>query len=99
MADYSAYTHNLVLNVALSTGVFGGLAALLMCGSRIVQMFKQRHPACDSIVAFVCTAGLVENVIFSTIAAMPTIVWIIGLVWWKLDSDPAVAPPNKEAFA
>ncbi len=96
LEDYSLYTHNLVLNVALSTGIFGGLAAILMCGSRILQMFQRRHPAGDAIVAFICITGLVENVIFSPIAAMPTIAWIVGLVWWSLDSDPAVVAPAGE---
>jgi O-antigen ligase len=95
LEDYSFYTHNLVLNVALSTGIFGGLAALLMCGSRFAQMFWRRHPAGDAIVAFICIAGLVENVIFSPIAAMPTMVWTVGLVWWSLDSDPAVVAPDR----
>ena len=82
------------MNVALSTGVFGGLVMLFMCVHRISMMRRRQHPLGDALVAYILINGLVENVIFSPIAAMPTIVWVLALFWWQFD-DPA-AKWNKD---
>jgi O-antigen ligase len=88
--DYSMYTHNLILNVAFSTGYIGGLAAVCMVLGRIRSMFKVHHVLADGIIVFIVVNGFFENVIFSTISGMPTIVWVVALAWPLLTDDPAV---------
>ncbi len=89
LEDYSLYTHNMLLNITLCSGIFGGLAGLIMCLSRIRIMFFRRHPMADAIVVFVLVNGLFENIIFSNLCGLPTIVWTIGLVWFNIESDHA----------
>lgn len=79
LQDYSMHTHNLILNVALSTGVFGGLLAIWMCLERLLRMMVARHPIADALVVFILVNGLFENVIFSNLAGLPTILWIVAL--------------------
>ncbi len=82
--EYSHYTHNMLLNVALSTGVFGGLAMLLMMLSRIKLLLIRANPIADGLAVLILVNGLVENVIFSTLCGLPTIAWLVGLVWFQL---------------
>ena len=85
LKDYSFHTHNLVLNVALSTGVFGGLVCLWMCLDRLLKLFLVKHPIADALVVFVLVNGLFENVIFSILCGLPTMIWIIALALPTLD--------------
>lgn len=87
LEDYSLYTHNMILNIAFSCGVFGGLIAIVMCLGRIAALVLHRHPLADPLVAFVLFNGLFENVIFSILAGLPTIIWIIGLCLPQLSLD------------
>ena len=86
LKDYSLHTHNLVLNVALSTGVFGGALCLWMCLNRFFNLFLTHHPIADSLVVFVLVNGLFENVIFSILCGLPTMIWIIALALPTLDA-------------
>lgn len=79
LADFSSYTHNLIINVAFSTGIVGGLLALCMCLSRFWNIFTNSHPIADGIVAFILFNGLFENVMFSFLAGLPTIIWVVAL--------------------
>ena len=90
LKEYSLHTHNLILNVALSTGIFGGLCALWMYVDRMFNLFRNRHPIADPLVVFVLVNGLFENVIFSILCGFPTIVWIIAL------AVPVVDAMNRE---
>ena len=90
LKEYSFHTHNLILNVALSTGIFGGLCALWMYVDRMFNLFRNRHPIADPLVVFVLVNGLFENVIFSILCGFPTIVWIIAL------AVPVVDAMNRE---
>ena len=90
LADYSLYTHNLVLNVALSTGLLGGVAALGMMLTRLASTLRRHHPVADALFVFLFVNGLVENVAFSLLAGMPTIMLVITLMWWSWESDPAL---------
>ena len=86
LKDYSMHTHNLVLNIALSTGVIGGLLAFWMCFERVIRLFVARHPIADALVVLILVNGLFENVIFSILCGLPTIVWIIALALPTLDA-------------
>ena len=88
--DHSLYTHNLFFNIAFSAGYIAGIAALLMIFGRLIALFYNRHPLSDSIVIFIVVNGLFENVIFSILAGLPTILWILALAWPLLPDDPAV---------
>ena len=79
LKDYSMHTHNLILNVALSTGVLGGIITLWMCLERLLRLFVARHPIADSLVVLILVNGLFENVIFSTLCGLPTMIWIVAL--------------------
>jgi O-antigen ligase len=88
LARYSSYTHNMILNVAFSTGIIGGFACLMMVLGRIWAMLKIAHPLADGLLVFIVVNGLFENVIFAVIVGMPTIIWIITLSWPLLKDDP-----------
>ncbi len=87
--EYSLHTHNLVLNIAFSTGVIGGLVAVWMCLDRIFRLFFHRHPLADALIVFILVNGLFENVIFSILAGVPTMIWITGLALPQLVDDEA----------
>lgn len=89
-AEYSFYTHNMLLNIAFSGGVFAGIAALLMILGRLRALFFTRHPLADAIVVFIIINGLFENVIFSILAGLPTMLWVVALAWPLLQDDEAV---------
>jgi O-antigen ligase len=91
LKDFSMHTHNLVLNVAFSTGIIGGFVALCMCLGRFFRLFVERHPIADALVVFILVNGLFENVIFSILCGLPTILWTVGLAL------PALEKINKEA--
>lgn len=90
LIDHSLYTHNMVLNIAFSGGIFAGLAGLLMILGRLRTLFFKGHPLVDSLLVFLVINGLFENVIFSILAGLPTMVWVIVLAWPLLKDDPAV---------
>ncbi len=96
LADYSQYTHNMVLNVAFSTGIIGGFAMLMMILGRIRAMMTVSHPLADGILVFIIINGLFENVVFSILCGMPTIVWIMSLSWPLLRDDQVVDPHTGE---
>jgi O-antigen ligase len=79
LQEYSMHTHNLILNIAFSTGVLGGLIAVWMCLERIFKVIVSRHPFADAIIVFILVNGLFENVVFSILCGLPTILWTIGL--------------------
>ncbi len=95
LADHSSYTHNMVLNVMLSAGILAGLACLMMILYRAGQMWYRYHPL-DGIAAFIIVNGFFENVTFSFLAGMPTIVWVTALLMWRLKDDPAVTFEKEE---
>ena len=99
LKDYSQHTHNLILNIALSTGVLGGLVAFWMCFERVLRMLVVRHPIADALVVYILVNGLFENVIFSTLAGFPTMLWIVALALPMLDAnayrDKNPQPVNK----
>ena len=57
---------------------------------RLRTLFFKGHPLVDSLLVFLVINGLFENVIFSILAGLPTMVWVIVLAWPLLKDDPAV---------
>jgi exopolysaccharide production protein ExoQ len=78
LEDYTYYTHNMIMHVAFSTGIFGGTFALLMCLGRILAMITHHHLLADGIIAFLLVNGFFENVLFCFLAGLPTMMWIVG---------------------
>lgn len=89
LSDYSFYTHNMVLNVAFSTGVFGGLVCLWMVLGRVSAVINRPHRIADALLVFVLVNGISENVIFSILCGLPTIVWIVALAMPVMDEIAA----------
>lgn len=99
LSEYSQYTHNLFLNIWLSTGIFGGIFITILI---LVMMFKvvvSPSLVADSLLAFIFVNGLFENVIFSNVASAPTLLFVLAIVWrvipptnadeLELEYDPA----------
>ena len=89
--EFSLYTHNLLLNITFSAGIFAGITGLLMLLGRLRAMIYYGHPLADTIIAFIVINGLFENVIFSTLAGLPTMLLVLALAWPLLADDPSVA--------
>ena len=87
LEDYSMYTHNLFLNIALNCGLFGLLIGIIMCLSRVGTMFSKECFLADAVVAFVLINGIFENVIFANLCGAPTICWVLGLGWYQLGKN------------
>lgn len=81
LSDYSHYTHNILLNIAFSTGVFGGLLGLIMILYQAASVFLRPHVLTSSVIVFILVNGFFENVIFSIIAGMPTLLWVMTMAW------------------
>lgn len=84
LEDHSMYTHNLLLNIAFSTGVFGGLAGLVMIFQQAASAVWRPHVVTSAVIAFILVNGLFENVIFSIITGMPTLLWIMSMAWFQV---------------
>ena len=85
LEDHSMYTHNLLLNIAFSTGIFGGLAGLAMLLYQAGFAALRPHVVTSSVIVFILVNGLFENVIFSIIAGMPTMLWIMSMAWSQVE--------------
>lgn len=84
LAEYSSYTHNLLLNIAFSTGVFGGLIGLIMIFYQVAAVVSRTHVIVSAVIVYILVNGLFENVIFSTIAGMPTLLWVMSMAWYQV---------------
>ena len=84
LSDYSHYTHNLLLNIAFSTGVFGGLIGLVMILYQAASAVFKPHVIVSAVIVYILVNGLFENVIFSTIAGMPTLLWVMSMAWYQI---------------
>ncbi len=81
LANYTFYTHNLVLNVALSSGVFAAGLTLLLIVNQLVRAILSPQMAADAILLFIVVNGLMENVIFEYIGAGATILFALSVTW------------------
>jgi O-antigen ligase len=81
LKDYSYHSHNMILNVALSAGFVAAsflLGALLWYG---LQSLGRPVELPDAIFAILVLNGLMETVIFSVVAGVPTAVLVLALAW------------------
>jgi O-antigen ligase len=86
LANYTLYTHNLVLNVALSAGVFAAGFVVLLILNQLIRVLSRPQIAADGILIFIVINGLMENVIFEYIGAGATILFALSVTWRACDS-------------
>ncbi|MFM7564933.1 MAG: O-antigen ligase family protein, partial [Planctomycetota bacterium] len=81
LAEYTRYTHNMMLNVGLSGGILpmALLAAAFFYGCRKLWSDPQLVP--DAIFLFLFLNGLAENVCFLVLDSAPMILLTTALVW------------------
>lgn len=81
LADFTRYTHNMLLNVGLS----GGLIPMALLGAAFLYGFLKLAsdplPAADSLFLFLFLNGLAENVCFLVLDSAPMIVLTTALIW------------------
>lgn len=79
LSDYSQYTHNMFLNVALSGGVMCLLLTMIVTVGRLWQCFQSPDIVADLILIYLLFNGMVENVIYEPIPAAMTVFWLLTL--------------------
>lgn len=81
LSEYSQYTHNLFLNIWLSSGIFGGILVTILMLVMMLKVIVAPSLVADSLLAFIFVNGLFENVIFSNVASAPTLLFVLAIVW------------------
>lgn len=81
LKDYTFYTHNLFLNVLLSTGIIGGLLIAGLMFSMLWKAARKPSVVADALIVFIFLNGLMENVIFSNVPSAPTLVFVLAVLW------------------
>jgi hypothetical protein len=86
LADYTRYTHNMLLNVGLSGGIvpMALLAAAFVYG--FGRLWSDPLPVADAIFLFLFLNGLAENVCFLVLDSAPMILLTTALVWRRVDA-------------
>jgi O-antigen ligase len=89
LADYTRYTHNMVLNVGLSGGIIpmALLAAAFLYG--FGRLWSDPQPVADALFLFIFLNGLAENVCFLVLDSAPMILLTTALVWRRSSSASA----------
>ena len=83
MADYSGYTHNLWLNLFYSAGIVCGTCGIILSLILVIRVFVRSTPLIDGALLFIFITGATENVIFSPIPSAPTMLLIMGTLWYS----------------
>lgn len=86
LAEYTRYTHNMMLNVGLSGGIIpmALLAAAFLYG--FGKLWSDPQPAADALFLFIFLNGLAENVCFLVLDSAPMILLSTALVWRRVNS-------------
>jgi exopolysaccharide production protein ExoQ len=81
LREFSLYTHNIVLNVALSAGFVaaGFLLAAILWGGLLA--WHRPRPLPDALLLLLVLNGLAENVIFEFLAGGLTAAFVLALAW------------------
>ncbi len=98
LAEYSHYTHNMFLNVALSAGVFAGGLLLLQVIYGLGRAIARPTPVADSLLICLFLSGIAENVAFEFIASGATALLILTIAWHLLpDAMPGTTASASES--
>jgi len=86
LAEYTRYTHNMMLNVGLSGGIIpmALLAAAFLYG--FGKLWSDPQPVADALFLFIFLNGLAENVCFLVLDSAPMILLSTALVWRRVNS-------------
>jgi len=104
LADYAGgdygtfelhHAHNLLLNVAICTGVVGAAILVGMLLSQVVQALRRPDVVPDMAVALVLVAGIAEPLLFGPMPRSHTVIWLIALFWRQFEAT--VCPADKES--
>ena len=102
MSEEAIGTHNLLLHVTFSGGVFAGL---IVVGLLILTLFHaagSREPLFRAIATYVLLSGLVEDTLIESFPAMLTLLWMVMLLRPAMDlvNPSEVRPsPNPEGLS
>jgi O-antigen ligase len=87
LAEYSLYTHNMFLNVALSAGLIAGFGLMMLVLYGLLRTLYNAAPVPDCILVFLAINGLTENVVFENIASGSTALLMLTLAWHLLPEE------------
>lgn len=91
LADYTRYTHNMLLNVGLSGGVLPMALLGLAFAYGFGQLWRQPQVVPDALFLFLFLNGLAENVCFLVLDSAPMIVLTTVLVWRRVERADAIS--------
>ncbi|MEM9589476.1 MAG: O-antigen ligase family protein [Planctomycetota bacterium] len=80
MADYSAHTHNLLLHVTFSAGVFAGMIAIVLLLWNLFRGLRSNEPLIRVVSVFVLISGVFEDTVLETFPISSTILWLVVLM-------------------
>ena len=66
-----------------SAGLHGGLGLLTILFQAASGAFR-RHVVVSSVILYILVNGFFENVIFSTIAGTPMLLWAMSMAWHQI---------------
>ena len=94
LADFTRYTHNMLLNVGLSGGVLPMLLLGLAFAYGFGQILTAPQVLPDSLFLFLFLNGLAENVCFLVLDSAPMVILTTVLVWRKVDTGLSTKRPT-----
>lgn len=95
MSKESLSTHNLVLHVTFSAGVFAGVVMLLFYGVMIYQVCTTIEPLHRSMMTYVLVSGLVEDTLFASFPSSLTMLWMVFMISRSLPEQWTTIRPVK----
>lgn len=81
------HAHNLLLNVALCTGLVGGLLVVAMLLTQLWGLFRRPATFPDLAMVTVFFGGLTEPILFGPMPRAGTIIWLIALFWRQMGAS------------
>lgn len=85
LANYNSFTHNMVLNVALSSGVIAASALMFIILLQSLIVVIRPSFIADGLFVILVVNGLTENVMFEYIAAAPTALFALSVTWRNIE--------------
>lgn len=80
MSRRATGTHNLLLHVCFSGGVFAGVLFLGLAAWSLVAAVTSHHAWIRGVLTYVLVSGLVEDTIFESFATSLTMLWMMALL-------------------
>lgn len=95
LKDYSRYTHNLFLNIWLSSGVLGGSFVTILMLLMLYKVAFSPSMLPDALIVFIFLNGLLENVIFTNVASAPTLIFALAVIWRTIPERTPAEPDSE----